>query len=167
MDSCHTTQLQVHGKAIDEQVDDILSHHETIRDELIPILQEVQVRFGYVPEEAMSRIARFLKVPESMVFGAATFYAQFKREPTGRNMVKVCRGTACHVRGGSRILRDIEKKLGIKPGQTTQDLNYTLETAACFGACALAPVVVFNKRVYGRLTPALVKKALSLNEEDV
>jgi NADH-quinone oxidoreductase subunit E len=166
MDFCHATQLQAHSRAIDEQVEDILSHHETARDELIPILQEIQMRFGYVSEEAMVCIARFLKVPESMVFGVVTFYAQFKREPTGRNMVKVCRGTACHVRGGARILREVEKKLGIKPGHSTSDLAYALDTVACFGACALAPVAVINEKVHGRMTVNDVKNTLFKNEGD-
>jgi NADH-quinone oxidoreductase subunit E len=167
MQDSQASLIHDQNRSINEQVGNILSRHRPEQDELIPILQEVQELFGYVPQETMGLIAKFVNVPDSNVFGVATFYTQFKLSPTGKNVVTVCRGTACHVRGGSRILRDIEKKLGIKPGQTTQDLNYTLETAACFGACALAPVVVFNKRIYGRLTPALVKKALSLNEEDV
>jgi len=128
---------------------------------LIPILQEAQEKFGYLPAEAMRKFARFLRLPESTVFGVSTFYAQFKLIPTGKRLVKVCRGTACHVRGGARILREVERRLGIKPGETTSDLEYTLETIACFGSCALAPVMVADKDVYGRMTTTKVGQILS------
>ena len=137
---------------ITEQLDEILSQYSGESGELIPILQEAQERFGYLPEEAMQRIAKFLRLPESTVYGVSTFYAQFKLTPTGKRLIKVCRGTACHVRGGARILREVEKKLGIKPGGTTSDMEYSLETIACFGSCALAPVIVIDKNVYGRMT---------------
>ena len=146
---------------IGEQLSEILSHYAGQRDELIPILQEAQERFGYLPEEVMSGIAKFLRLSESTVFGVATFYAQFKFSPTGKRIVKVCRGTACHVRGGARILREVEKRLGIKPGETTSDFEYTLETIACFGSCALAPVTVVNKNVYGRMTATKVGQILA------
>jgi len=135
-----------------EQLDDILSQYNGESGDLIPVLQEVQELFGYLPGEAMQGIAKFLRLPESNVFGVATFYAQFKFTPTGKRIVKVCRGTACHVRGGERILSEVEKQLGIKPGETTDDLEYSLETIACFGSCALAPVIVIDKTVYGRMT---------------
>ena len=137
---------------IKEQLDDILSKYGRESGDLIPILQEAQERFGYLPGEVMQWIAKFLRLPESTVYGVATFYAQFKFPPIGKRIVKVCRGTACHVRGGARILREVEKQLGIKPGETTDDLEYSLETIACFGSCALAPVVVIDKIVYGRMT---------------
>jgi len=142
-----------------EQLDDILSQYNGESGDLIPVLQEVQELFGYLPGEAMQGIAKFLRLPESNVFGVATFYAQFKFTPTGKRIVKVCRGTACHVRGGERILSEVEKQLGIKPGETTDDLEYSLETIACFGSCALAPVVVIDKIVYGRVT---IKKAAEI-----
>ena len=108
----------------------------------------------------MQGIARFLRFPASNVFGVATFYAQVKFTPTGKRIVRVCRGTACHVRGGARILREVEKQLGIKPGETTYDFEYSLETIACFGSCALAPVVVVGKTVYGRMTTKKVAEIL-------
>ena len=145
---------------IREQLSAILSHHTGHRDELIPILQEAQERFGYLPEEVMSGIAKFLRLSEGTVFGVATFYAQFKFTPTGKRIVKVCRGTACHVRGAPRILDETEKRLGIRPGETTTDLEYSLETIACFGSCALAPVMVVDDDVYGRMTPTKVGKIL-------
>jgi NADH:ubiquinone oxidoreductase subunit E len=143
-----------------EQLDDILSQYNRNRDNLIPILQEVQQRFGYLPEEAMQGIADFLRLSNSTVYSVSTFYAQFKFTPTGKRTVKVCRGTACHVRGGASLLRDIERRLGIKPGETTEDLEYTLETVACVGACALAPLMIINDEVYGRMTTTDVGKAL-------
>jgi len=137
---------------IKEQLDDILSQYDGESGDLIPILQEAQERFGYLPGEVMQWIAKFLRLPESNVFGVATFYAQFKFTPIGKRIVKVCRGTACHVQEGARILSEVERQLGIKPGETTNDLEYSLETIACFGSCALAPIVVIDKTVYGRMT---------------
>jgi NADH-quinone oxidoreductase subunit E len=138
--------------AVEERLNEILSSHQGEEDELIPILQQVQQVFSYLPELAMKRIAKFLKLPESTVFGVGTFYAQFKLTPTGRNIIRVCRGTACHVRGSAQILGEMEKQLGISAGETTPELEYSLETIACFGSCALAPVVVINNKVHGRMT---------------
>ena len=145
---------------IKKQLDGILSQYDGGSGDFIPILQEAQERFGYLPEEAMQGIAKFLRLPESNVFGVATFYGQFKFTPTGKRIVKVCRGTACHVRGGARILSEVEKQLGIKPEETTNDLEYSLETIACFGSCALAPVVVIDKTVHGRMTTKRVAGVL-------
>lgn len=149
---------------IQEQLDDILSRHTGDKSELIPILQEAQEKLRYLPAEVMQQISKFLRIPESAVFGVSTFYAQFKLVPLGRRIVKICRGTACHVRGGAKILEEAEKKLGIKAGGTTDDLEYTLETIACFGSCALAPVLVIDKNVHGRMTPAKVKDILAGTE---
>lgn len=146
---------------IAEESNEILSRYRGESGDLIPMLQEAQEKFGYLPEEAMQRFAKFLKLPESTVYGVSTFYAQFKLTPTGRRLVKVCRGTACHVRGGAHILREVEKRLGIKPGETTGDLEYSLETIACFGSCALAPVMVVDKDVYGRVTTPKVGQILA------
>ena len=145
----------------EERLNEILSSYEGRGDELIPILQQVQQVFGYLPEPAMKKIAKFLKLPESTVFGVGTFYAQFKLVPTGRNVIKVCRGTACHVRGSAQILGEIEKQLGISAGETTPDLEYSLETIACFGSCALAPVVVINGKVHGRMTTPKAREILN------
>jgi len=146
---------------IEEQLDEILSRHTGDSSELITVLQEAQEGFGYLPEEVMVRIAKFLRLPASTVYGVVTFYAQFKFTPIGKRVVKVCRGTACHVRGGADILREVEKRLGIKSGETTDDLEYSLESIACFGSCALAPVVVVDKTVYGRVTKKKVGQILS------
>ena len=121
---------------------------------LIPVLQYVQNEEGYLPPEAMSAAANHLGVSESKVYGVASFYAQFHFEPRGKHIVTICRGTACHVRGSAGIPQDLEKKLGIKAGETTKDLEYSIETVACFGSCALAPVVVADTKVHGRQTSA-------------
>lgn len=131
----------------------ILSSYKEGRGELIPILQEIQAEFGYLPEEAMVKVAEFARVAESNVFGVASFYTQFRFTPVGRNRVMVCRGTACHVKGSPRILAEVEKTIGIKEGETRQDLEYTLESVACIGCCGLAPCIMVNKEVHGRLTP--------------
>jgi NADH-quinone oxidoreductase subunit E len=146
---------------VTKRLDRILSRYSEDKGNLIPILQEAQESFGYLPEGVMQKIARFLRLSESTVYGVGTFYAQFTFVPTGRKRVKVCRGTACHVRGGARILREVEKRLGIKPGETSDDMEYSLETIACFGSCALAPVIVINKNVYGRMTTTKVGQILS------
>ena len=145
---------------VKDKLDEILSHHTGKKEELIPILQEAQEQFGYLPSEVMLKVAKFLQLPESAIFGVSTFYAQFKFLPTGRKKVRLCRGTACHVRGAPRILDEVEKQLGIKPGETTDDLEYSLETIACFGSCALAPVMVVDDDVYGRMTPKKVAQIL-------
>jgi len=139
----------------------VLKNYRGHESDLIPILQETQQQLSYLPGESLERIAKYLKIPASTVFGVATFYTQFKLVPLGRNVIKVCRGTGCHVRSSSQILTEIEKELAIKAGQTTPDLEYSIETVACFGSCALAPVVVINDRVYGRMTPEKVKKLLN------
>jgi NADH-quinone oxidoreductase subunit E len=151
--------------SIEETIAGILSRHPAAnRDELIPILQETQEALGYVPREAMHRIAEWLKVTVGEVYGVSTFYAQFRLVPSGKNRVSVCRGTACHVRGGTRILKEVEHRLGIRPGETTQDMEYTLETVACIGACALAPNMTINADVHGKLTTKKVGEILSGRE---
>ncbi len=149
---------------IQDKLQGIFSHYYGYRQELIPILQETQEQFRYLPAEAMREIGRFLRIPESTIYGVSTFYAQFKLTPLGRKIVKVCRGTACHVRGGAKILEETEKILGIKAGETTDNLEYTLETIACFGSCALAPVMVINDTVYGRVTTNKVKSIITGTE---
>jgi NADH-quinone oxidoreductase subunit E len=145
---------------IANRVDEVLANYKGEKAELIPILQQVQQVFGYLPEEAMSRVSRFTRVPECTLYGVATFYAQFKFNPVGRNVIRVCRGTGCYVKGAPRLLDEIEKLLGVKDGETTPDMEYTLETVACFGSCALAPVIVVNDRVYGNVAVDKIKEIL-------
>ena len=146
---------------VKEKLSEVFSHYSGRKDELIPILQEAQERFNYLPPEVMLEIAKFLHLPASAVFGVSTFYAQFKLVPSGKRTVRVCRGTACHVRGGARILREVERRLGIKPGETTSDLEYTLETVACIGACALAPTMTVDKETHGQMTTKKVAEVFS------
>ena len=134
------------------------SHFSPTRSLLIPVLQFVQGELGYLPTRAMQGIAEYLGIPESEVYGVATFYAQFRFTPIGKNIITICRGTACHVRGSAKIQEDLERHLGIEPFQTTPDMLFTMEAIACFGSCALAPVVVVNKKVYGWQTSASVIK---------
>ena len=146
---------------VKEKLNEVLSHYSGRREELIPILQEAQEQFRYLPSEVMIEIAQFLGIPESAVFGVCTFYAQFKLVPSGRQIVRVCRGTACHVRGGARVLREVEKRLSIKQGETTEDMEYTLETVACIGACALAPTMMIDKETHGQMTTKKVTEVFS------
>jgi NADH-quinone oxidoreductase subunit E len=131
-------------------------------DELIPMLQQLQKELGYLPEKALLEIGRIARVPAASVFGVATFYSQFRLQPVGRYTIKICTGTACHVRGSHRILNDAEKRLNVAPPGTTEDRLFTLQTVACFGACALAPVVVVDESVNGRMNPS---KTLGIVEQ--
>ncbi len=149
---------------MEENLDGIFSQYAGERGELIPILQDVQRAVGYVPGAAMTQTARFLRIPESAVYGVVTFYAQFHLTRQGEHGVKVCQGTACHVRGGRRILRAVEKKLGIRSGETSEDYRFSLERVACFGSCALAPVMVVDGKVHGRMTPQKAVRVLEALE---
>ena len=148
-----------------KKLDQVLSKFNRDRDNLIPILQEIQQEFGYLPGEAMQGIAEFLRLSGSTVYSVATFYTQFKLVPSGKRVIRVCRGTACHVRGGARVLREVEKRLGIKPGETTGDWEYTLETVACIGACALAPTMTVDKETHGQMTTKKVAEVFGGREE--
>lgn len=138
---------------MDERLRTVLCSFAGSQEELIPILQKVQETFGYIPKEYMVDIARFIRVPESKVFGTATFYAQFRFTPTGETRVMVCRGTACHVKGAPQVLSEIERRLGVKEGETTSDMKYSLDTVACIGCCSLAPCIMVNKKVEANMTP--------------
>jgi NADH-quinone oxidoreductase E subunit len=143
-----------------EKLKEIFSNHYRKRDALIPLLQDIQEEFGYLAPEAMDAAARFCRVAPVEVYGVATFYAQFKFSPRGKNIVMVCQGTACHVMGGARVLEEVQSKLGVVPGQTTKDGVFTLERVACIGACALAPAMVVNKDTYGRMRAERVTEIL-------
>jgi NADH-quinone oxidoreductase subunit E len=135
-----------------EQMREILAPFQGRQVILIPALQAVQDKFGYLPEVAMEEIGRIAGLSANVVYGVASFYAQFRTTPIGKKHVSVCQGTACHVRGGARILEAIERAIGIKAGETTPDLQYSLETVACIGACALAPTLRINEDTHGKLT---------------
>lgn len=143
-------------------VDEILCDFKGGPDELIPALQAVQNRLGWLSGTTIRRLADHFRLPESTVFGVASFYEQFYLTRQGKHKIRVCQGTSCHIRGGTRVLRAIEKKLGIRSGETTPDYQFTLERVACFGACALSPVIVIDGTIYGGMTPT---KALKLIEK--
>ena len=122
------------------------------RSGLVPVLQRAQAALGYLSPEAVRRIARRLKISENEVFGVATFYAQFRFTPPGRHRVRVCLGTACHVKGGTQMLETVERRLGVVPGETTADGEYDVERVACLGCCALAPVVTLDDAVLAQMS---------------
>lgn len=122
------------------------------REDLIPLLQRVQVLDGYLRPEAVRLISRRLKISENEIFGVATFYSQFRFHPPGRRQIRVCLGTACHVKGGEQLLTTTQQRLGIQPGETTADGEYDLERVACLGCCALAPVVAVNDKIHAQMS---------------
>jgi NADH-quinone oxidoreductase subunit E len=149
------------AEALDlSRLDNVFEKHQSEEGALIPVLQEAQGIYGYLSKEVLATIAKRLNIPLSRIFGVVTFYAQFYTTPRGRYTVRVCRGTACHVRGGKSVLKAVQQALGIGEGETTPDFKFTFETVACLGACALSPVLLVNKNYYGKLTPAKVEKVL-------
>lgn len=134
--------------------------------QVLPALQKIQREFGYIPKEAVPAVAAHAGVPESHVYGVATFYAHFKFTPPGKHHITVCCGTACHVRGSSQLVGDLQDRLHIKPGETTPDGNFSLETTACFGSCALAPVVVISGKVQGRMNRSRIMKTIDALKGD-
>ena len=152
------------GKRFDPEVEAWLagarSAFQPSRASIIPMLQSAQAAFGYLPPDAMRAIARHIRVPAAVVEGVASFYAQFRFDKPGRHRVTVCSGTACYVRGSGKLLDDLKADLRIAPGTTTPDGAVTLECVSCFGACALAPVVVVNDKVLRQQTTASLRKVL-------
>src|SRR4030042_6111433 len=131
-----------------EQLSQILDRHNSDRRELIPLLQEVEEEFGYLPQEAMLEIADYLKIPSSAIYGVATFYNQFRFNPPGRHPIKLCMGTACHVKGGKLVLEALERELEIKVGETTPDREFSLDRVACIGWCTMAPRMVIDEEIF-------------------
>jgi len=144
-----------------ERLSSVLAPYRRQKGATIPVLQKVQEELGFLSEEAISEIAGFLGLSKNEVYGVASFYAQFRFERQGEHTIRVCQGTACHVRGGRRILDIVEEELGIQPGETSEDYKISLERVACFGACALAPVMVIDDAVHGKATAAEVRQALA------
>jgi len=143
-----------------EQLTEIFKKYEGEKGAVITVLQKVQEKLGYLSKEAISEVSKFLRMSETEIFGIASFYAQFRFTPRGKHAVRVCLGTACHVRGGEGIMKAVENRLGIERGGTTRDHKFSLERVACFGSCALSPVIVVDKDVYGRMTPNKVRNIL-------
>jgi len=155
-------------KQLKEELRQILKRYRGQASPLISILQEVQQKYHYLPEEALEYIAAALNIPPALVWGVATFYAQFSLKPKGKYVIRVCNGTACHVRGSEQVHMALCRELGLKEGQdTTPDLQFTVETVSCLGACGLAPVVVVNdQKVYGQMTTREVTKLLEALKEE-
>jgi len=145
---------------MEKSLENIITTFEGKRENIIPILQKVQEEYTYLPEHLMAEIASYTQVPASDIYGVATFYAQFRFTPTGENIISVCRGTACHVRGAPRIFEETIDQLGLQGEGTTEDQKYTVETVACVGCCALAPVLTFNEEVHGDMSKQKVRKLI-------
>ena len=142
------------------QAQGVITQFARDRSNLIPILQKIQETDRFISEDAVGEISRHLGISENDIYSVASFYAQFRFHRPGDHTIKVCLGTACHVRGGERIAESVERELGIKPGQTTEDFKFSMERVACFGCCALAPVMVVDDDVYSRMTPVKVREIL-------
>jgi NADH-quinone oxidoreductase subunit E len=147
---------------------EIVKKHGGDKSALIAVLQDIQEAFNYLPKQALMTAAKAMNVPLSRVYEAATFYTAFSLKPRGENIVKICTGTACHVRGASALQDKFERTLCIKPGETTPDGKFSLETVNCVGACALGPIVVINTDYHGQMTMNKVDKIIKkINEEGV
>ncbi|MFC1586891.1 NADH-quinone oxidoreductase subunit NuoE [Planctomycetota bacterium] len=138
----------------------ILSEHKDEMGAVVPILQDINAKYNWLPPGALRMVAQNLKIPLTRVLRIATFYNMFSLEPRGEFIIKVCLGTACHVKGGGRLLERLERSLDVLEGGTTPDMRFTLEAVRCLGCCSLAPVVVINDETYGRLTSAKITKVL-------
>ena len=133
-------------------VDEVMARHRWEKSAIIAILQDIQQEFNYLPQEVLTYTASRLAIPVSQVYSLATFYRAFSLKPRGKHLITVCLGTACHVRGAVRILEKLERELGIKGGETTDDMRVSLETVSCLGACALGPIVVIDGQYHGQMT---------------
>ncbi len=157
-------EIKVSAKAgdasLERDMDEIFQEHSAESSSLIPILQAAQKKFGYLPRDVIEKIAEYLEFPVSKVYGVATFYAQFRFEPLGEHMIRICHGTACHVKGAEKIAEAVENKLGIQTGETTEDGQFTLERVACLGCCSLAPVMMVDDTAHGNLTREKTKEII-------
>ncbi len=143
-----------------QQLQEVIDRNKVQPGALLPILHEAQEIYGYLPIEVQQRVADGLGISLSEVYGVATFYSRFSLTPKGKHRISVCLGTACYVKGADKILAEVEKKLGIKSGDCTEDGLFSIDSCRCVGACGLAPVMMIDEEVYGKLTPAMVDKIL-------
>ncbi len=142
------------------EIESIISKYEGRKEFLIPILQEIQEKYNYLPKDALIYVSKKLSIPLIQVYSVATFYKTFSLKPKGKHIIRVCLGTACHVRGAPRIVDEIKRKLNIDVGETTEDKLFTLETVRCLGACALGPIVVIDDEYYGQVNPKKIDTIL-------
>jgi NADH:ubiquinone oxidoreductase subunit E len=151
---------------MEEKLDRILNNYRENEGNLISILQDIESEFGYLREDAINWVSERLDVPAAKFYGIATFYAQFHLKPKGKNVVTACCGTACHVKGSERLINSLVKELDIPAGEdTSEDLKFTVEKVNCVGACSIAPVIIVNKIVHGKMTPdKLMKEMKTLKE---
>ena len=156
-------KITKYGEADLARINEIVVEYSQQKWALIPLVQKIQNEFGFIPPQSIPIIAKNLRLFTSEVQGVISFYTQLYTEPRGRSVVRVCRGTACHVRGGKTILKLVKHHLGIEEGETSPDLEYTLETVACIGVCALAPNLVISDRVFGHMNPKKVGQLLKMN----
>ncbi len=145
---------------IKKKVKEILDNYQCDRSQLISILQDIQAEYRYLPREALTQVAASMEIPMTQVYSVATFFRSFSLTPRGKHTVHVCTGTACHVRGAMRVLEEMERDLGVKKGKTTKDLQFTLETVNCVGACALGPITIIDGEYNGQMQPDKVKTIL-------
>ncbi|HHI88185.1 MAG TPA: NADH-quinone oxidoreductase subunit NuoE [Candidatus Cloacimonetes bacterium] len=144
-----------------DKIDVVLREFEGRKGALIPILQNTQAQLGFLSKEAMEYISKKIPIPVSEIYGVATFYTQFRMHPIGKNIIRICHGTACHVANAPKISEALYEELKVEPGGTTKDLKFTVEEVACLGCCSLAPVIMVNDKAYGRLTPGKIKDILA------
>lgn len=152
--------MKLNLRQIKSKVRTVTGRYNNDRGMLVSILQDVQAELGYLPREALTEISRVMDVPLSQVYGVATFFKAFSLVPRGRHLIQVCLGTACHVRGSEKILDTVERELGIKPGESDRDLDFSLETVNCVGACALGPIVIVDGNYSGEMKIDAVKPLL-------
>ena len=154
-----TKNCDCHNDDIDKKPAlDIIQSYKGKDGSLMPILQDVQSIYGYLPETILNTVSKETNTPMSRIYGIATFYSQFRLSPVGKNLIRVCHGTACHVSGAENITLALETELGVNDGGTTEDNQFTLESVACLGCCSLAPVIMVNEETHGSLTPDKSKK---------
>jgi len=149
---------EMNGEMDKESLRQLLEKHESEPGALIPILQEIQESFGYLPEEALVFVSEEVGIPLGKIYGVVTFYSQFYLSPRGKNIIRVCHGTACHIGGAERISEAVSEELGVGEGATTEDGEFTVERVACLGCCSLAPCVMVNDETHARLSPRKIKR---------
>jgi NADH:ubiquinone oxidoreductase subunit E len=160
VDALDFPKLKAIVESYPEKVDSLIDSYAHKKEQLISLLQDIQAEFNYLPQDVLVRVSQKLDIPLGQVFSVATFFRAFSLKPRGRHLVTVCLGTACHVRGGQRLVDKIGRDYGIKPGETTEDMRFTLETVNCLGCCALGPVVVVDGKYESRMNPDKLDRVL-------